>query len=158
MSDIDTSNATTSAKVLFIVSGATYWVMKDGTRYATGYWAEEFASDVLDRGRAFAVLEIQLVCHAELFGLIRAGGRTCDVDQPVRVRERQRTEQRRVHDREDGGIGAEDQRQRSRAGNEIARTPTQGAPRVQEVRSEFVHAPTVARRGGSDQRTFVLQT
>ncbi len=31
------------AKVLFIVSGATYWVMKDGTRYATGYWAEEFA-------------------------------------------------------------------------------------------------------------------
>ena len=32
------------AKVLFIVSGATYWVMKDGTRYATGYWAEEFAN------------------------------------------------------------------------------------------------------------------
>ncbi|MFB7288491.1 type 1 glutamine amidotransferase domain-containing protein [Actinacidiphila glaucinigra] len=32
------------AKVLFIVSGATYWVLKDGTRYATGYWAEEFAS------------------------------------------------------------------------------------------------------------------
>jgi putative intracellular protease/amidase len=32
------------AKVLFIVSGATYWVMKDGSRYATGYWAEEFAN------------------------------------------------------------------------------------------------------------------
>ena len=32
------------AKVLFIVSGAAYWVLKDGTRYATGYWAEEFAS------------------------------------------------------------------------------------------------------------------
>lgn len=31
------------AKVLFIVTGATYWVLKDGTRYATGYWAEEFA-------------------------------------------------------------------------------------------------------------------
>lgn len=31
------------AKVLFIVSGATYWVLKDGTRHATGYWAEEFA-------------------------------------------------------------------------------------------------------------------
>nr|WP_202471160.1 type 1 glutamine amidotransferase domain-containing protein [Streptomyces sp. SID8377] len=29
---------------MFIVSGATYWVLKDGTRYATGYWAEEFAS------------------------------------------------------------------------------------------------------------------
>ncbi|MFF4803403.1 type 1 glutamine amidotransferase domain-containing protein [Streptomyces sp. NPDC001351] len=32
------------AKVLFVVSGATYWVLKDGTRYATGYWAEEFAA------------------------------------------------------------------------------------------------------------------
>src|SRR3954451_542079 len=31
------------AKVLFIVSGATYIVLKDGTRWATGYWAEEFA-------------------------------------------------------------------------------------------------------------------
>lgn len=31
------------AKVLFIVTGATYWVLKDGSRYATGYWAEEFA-------------------------------------------------------------------------------------------------------------------
>jgi putative intracellular protease/amidase len=31
------------AKVLFVVSGATYLVLKDGTRYATGYWAEEFA-------------------------------------------------------------------------------------------------------------------
>ncbi len=31
------------AKVLFIVSGAAYWVLKDGSRYATGYWAEEFA-------------------------------------------------------------------------------------------------------------------
>jgi len=32
------------AKILFIVSGATYWVLKDGTRYATGYWSEEFAN------------------------------------------------------------------------------------------------------------------
>ncbi len=32
------------AKVLFVVSGASYWVLKDGTRYATGYWAEEFAA------------------------------------------------------------------------------------------------------------------
>lgn len=32
------------AKVLFIVTGAAYWVLRDGTRYATGYWAEEFAS------------------------------------------------------------------------------------------------------------------
>ncbi|WP_225847466.1 type 1 glutamine amidotransferase domain-containing protein [Streptomyces sp. HPF1205] len=32
------------ARILFVVSGATYWVLKDGTRYATGYWAEEFAA------------------------------------------------------------------------------------------------------------------
>ena len=32
------------AKILFIVTGATYWVLKDGTRHATGYWAEEFAN------------------------------------------------------------------------------------------------------------------
>jgi putative intracellular protease/amidase len=32
------------AKILFIVTGATYWVLRDGTRYATGYWAEEFAN------------------------------------------------------------------------------------------------------------------
>ena len=31
------------AKVLFVVTGATYLTLKDGTRYATGYWAEEFA-------------------------------------------------------------------------------------------------------------------
>jgi putative intracellular protease/amidase len=31
------------AKILFIVSGTTYLVLKDGSRYATGYWAEEFA-------------------------------------------------------------------------------------------------------------------
>ncbi|HTU75629.1 MAG TPA: type 1 glutamine amidotransferase domain-containing protein [Trebonia sp.] len=31
------------AKILFMPSGATYLVLKDGTRYATGYWAEEFA-------------------------------------------------------------------------------------------------------------------
>jgi putative intracellular protease/amidase len=32
------------AKVLFIVSGASYSVLKDGTRHATEYWAEEFAN------------------------------------------------------------------------------------------------------------------
>ena len=40
----DTTTGVAKATVLFIVTGATYWVMKDGTRYATGYWAEEFAN------------------------------------------------------------------------------------------------------------------
>ena len=46
------------AKVLFIVSGATYWVLKDGTRYATGYWAEEFANpykELTDAGHEVVV-------------------------------------------------------------------------------------------------------
>jgi putative intracellular protease/amidase len=29
------------AKVLFVVTGASYWTLKDGTRHPTGYWAEE---------------------------------------------------------------------------------------------------------------------
>ena len=32
------------AKVLFVVTGASYWTLKDGTRHPTGYWAEECAA------------------------------------------------------------------------------------------------------------------
>ncbi|MGO4422786.1 type 1 glutamine amidotransferase domain-containing protein [Streptomyces sp. MCAF7] len=32
------------AKLLFVMTGAPYWTLKDGTRHATGYWAEEFAA------------------------------------------------------------------------------------------------------------------
>ncbi|MEU8386417.1 type 1 glutamine amidotransferase domain-containing protein [Streptosporangium sp. NPDC048865] len=32
------------AKILFVMTGAAYWTLKDGTRHATGYWAEEFAA------------------------------------------------------------------------------------------------------------------
>lgn len=32
------------AKVLSVVSGATYWVLNDGTRHATSCWAEKFAA------------------------------------------------------------------------------------------------------------------
>ncbi|ORB76113.1 type 1 glutamine amidotransferase domain-containing protein [Mycobacterium scrofulaceum] len=32
------------AKVLFVVTGASYWTLEDGTRHPTGYWAEEFAA------------------------------------------------------------------------------------------------------------------
>ncbi|MGX1267431.1 type 1 glutamine amidotransferase domain-containing protein [Streptomyces phaeoluteigriseus] len=33
-----------TAKLLFVMSGASYWTLRDGTRHATGYWAEEFAA------------------------------------------------------------------------------------------------------------------
>jgi putative intracellular protease/amidase len=32
------------AKFLFVLTGASYWTLKDGTRHATGFWAEEFAA------------------------------------------------------------------------------------------------------------------
>lgn len=32
------------AKVVIVVSGASYWTLNDGTRHPTGYWAEEFAA------------------------------------------------------------------------------------------------------------------
>jgi len=30
------------AKILFVLTGASYWTLRDGTRHPTGYWAEEF--------------------------------------------------------------------------------------------------------------------
>ncbi|MUL46457.1 type 1 glutamine amidotransferase domain-containing protein [Mycobacterium sp. CBMA293] len=32
------------AKILFVVTGASFWTLADGTRHPTGYWAEEFAA------------------------------------------------------------------------------------------------------------------
>jgi putative intracellular protease/amidase len=32
------------AKILFVMTGTSYWTLKDGTRHPTGYWAEEFAA------------------------------------------------------------------------------------------------------------------
>ena len=31
-------------KILFVITGASYWTLKDGTRHPTGYWAEEFTA------------------------------------------------------------------------------------------------------------------
>src|SRR5262249_14996581 len=32
------------AKILFVLTGASYWTMKDGHRHPSGYWAEEFVA------------------------------------------------------------------------------------------------------------------
>ena len=32
------------AKILFVMTGASYWTLKDGHRHPTGYWAEEFVA------------------------------------------------------------------------------------------------------------------
>jgi len=31
-------------KILFVLTGASYWTLKDGHRHPTGYWAEEFVA------------------------------------------------------------------------------------------------------------------
>ena len=31
-------------KILFVMTGASYWTLKDGHRHPTGYWAEEFVA------------------------------------------------------------------------------------------------------------------
>ena len=31
------------SKVLFVVTGARYWMLADGTKHPTGFWAEELA-------------------------------------------------------------------------------------------------------------------
>ena len=32
------------SKLLFVMTGTSYWTLKDGTHHPTGYWAEEFAA------------------------------------------------------------------------------------------------------------------
>ena len=32
------------SKILFVLTGASFWTMKDGHRHPTGYWAEEFVA------------------------------------------------------------------------------------------------------------------
>src|SRR5262245_53056487 len=39
-----TRGGTAMAKILFVMTGASYWTLKDGHRHPTGYWAEEFVA------------------------------------------------------------------------------------------------------------------
>jgi putative intracellular protease/amidase len=46
------------AKILFVLTGASYWTLNDGTRHPTGYWAEEFAApykELTDAGHEVVV-------------------------------------------------------------------------------------------------------
>jgi putative intracellular protease/amidase len=40
------------SKVLFVVTGARYWTLADGTRHPTGYWAEELVAPFFSFTRA----------------------------------------------------------------------------------------------------------
>ena len=89
--------------------------------------------DVLEPGCALAVLEIQLIRHAELLGLIGAGGRAGDVDEPVRVRERQRLEEHGVDDAEDRRVRSDGERERRDDDEREARRAAKTARGMLEV-------------------------
>ncbi|WP_374025179.1 type 1 glutamine amidotransferase domain-containing protein [Mycobacterium sp. HNNTM2301] len=61
------------AKVLFVVTGASYWSLKDGTRHPTGYWAEEFAApyrELTDAGHQIVVATPKgVVPHVDVMSL-----------------------------------------------------------------------------------------
>lgn len=61
------------AKVLFVVTGASYWTLKDGTRHPTGYWAEEFAApyrELTDAGHQIVVATPKgVVPHVDVMSL-----------------------------------------------------------------------------------------
>lgn len=61
------------AKVLFAVSGASYWTLEDGTRHPTGYWAEEFAApyrELTDAGHQIVVATPKgVVPHVDVMSL-----------------------------------------------------------------------------------------
>lgn len=61
------------AKVLFVVTGASYWTLKDGTRHPTGYWAEEFAApyhELTGAGHAVVVATPKgVVPHVDVMSL-----------------------------------------------------------------------------------------
>ncbi len=64
------------ARILFVVTGASYWTLKDGTRHPTGYWAEEFAApySALSGARQEIVVATPggVVPHVDVMSLRRA--------------------------------------------------------------------------------------
>jgi putative intracellular protease/amidase len=61
------------AKILIVVTGASYWTLKDGSRHPTGYWAEEFAapySAITDAGHEVVVATPHgVVPHVDVMSL-----------------------------------------------------------------------------------------
>lgn len=61
------------AKVLFVVTGTSYWTLKDCTRHPTGYWAEEFAApyrELTDAGHQIVVATPKgVVPHVDVMSL-----------------------------------------------------------------------------------------
>ncbi|MER7282795.1 type 1 glutamine amidotransferase domain-containing protein [Dactylosporangium sp. NPDC000244] len=75
------------AKILFVLTGASYWTLRDGTRHPTGYWAEEFAAPyraVTESGHTVEVATPGgVVPHVDAMSLrpSMAGGEQAALDQ-----------------------------------------------------------------------------
>ncbi|WP_426514038.1 type 1 glutamine amidotransferase domain-containing protein [Dactylosporangium sp. McL0621] len=75
------------AKILFVLTGASYWTLKDGTRHPTGYWAEEFAAPYRALTEAGHTVEVAtpggVVPHVDVMSLrpSMAGGEQGALDE-----------------------------------------------------------------------------
>ncbi|WP_433089224.1 type 1 glutamine amidotransferase domain-containing protein [Dactylosporangium sp. CA-052675] len=75
------------AKILFVLTGASYWTLRDGTRHPTGYWAEEFAAPYRAVTSAGHTVEVAtpggVVPHVDVMSLrpSMAGGEQAALDQ-----------------------------------------------------------------------------
>ncbi|MET7425210.1 type 1 glutamine amidotransferase domain-containing protein [Dactylosporangium sp. NPDC005555] len=80
------------AKILFVMTGASYWTLRDGTRHPTGYWAEEFAAPYsVFTGAGYAVVVATpgaVVPHVDVMSLRpeMAGGAQAALDQEATLR------------------------------------------------------------------------
>ena len=71
---------------------------------ARGRGAGAVECGVFDGRDALAISKVQFIRNAELLGLICPGSRAADMNEPVRVRERQRLQKHRLDDAEDCGV------------------------------------------------------
>ena len=80
-----------------------------------------------------------------LVRLIGAGSAAADVQEAVAVRKRQRIEEHRLDDAEDGGVRADGEREREDDGERETGSPDQAARGMPEVPAPFVEGGHLMR-------------
>ena len=110
---------------------------------------KQLAEDPLLNGNIYeysaGTLRLELVRNAELLWLIGAGSRSSDMDEAIRIRERQRLEEHRLDYAEDGGVGSDGKGERRHDGERETRGAGKAARRVPEIpdpRFDCFHLPT----------------
>jgi hypothetical protein len=89
--------------------------------------------DVFEPGDALAVFEVQFIRNAELLWLIGSGRGSADMDEPIRLRERQRLEEHGIDDAEDRDVRSDGERERRHDDEREARRAGKTPRRVREV-------------------------